>query len=138
MAGTFVLLRSVARYPNATSFDLEIFQSAHRSNLAKGITGRLHKESGCFFHYLEGENEALQNLLDRMRQDDRHFAIQELQRGEFEFPLFTNWDMGFCKGNHACIRQLLGSLPFENAATSVANEIIGFMADQTPQLSLTS
>ena len=107
MAGTFVLLRSVARYPNATSFDLEIFQSAQRSNLAKGITGRLHKESGCFFHYLEGENEALQNLLDRMRQDDRHFAIQELQRGEFEFPLFANWDMGFCKGNHACIRQLL-------------------------------
>ncbi len=64
------------------------------NNSREGITGVLLSCSGIFFQILEGEEEAIDNLYEKILQDDRHHKIlclkSELNVSERRFP---EWSM---------------------------------------------
>lgn len=64
------------------------------NNSREGITGVLLSCSGIFFQILEGQEEAIDNLYEKILQDDRHYQIlclkSELNISERRFP---EWSM---------------------------------------------
>lgn len=70
-----------------------IIAVSRRNNSRDGLSGLLIYDSKRFFQYLEGEREALDRAVRRIRADDRHIAFVELSRGEVAAPQFGEWDM---------------------------------------------
>ena len=123
----FVFYRSIAHFTNTASDELRILQEARTNNLRLGLTGLLHKEDGRYFQYLEGEANALFNVFDRIQHDRRHTALEVLSSGSCSERLFPDWEMGFCHGNHGCMKERVGN-SFALARGKVAEtKILAFM-----------
>ena len=74
-------LRSLA-YTSLARLDLEetdlirIRESARHLNALDGITGLLLFNGSRFLQIIEGDPEAIGELIERLRTDDRHSAIE--------------------------------------------------------------
>src|SRR5450432_2000384 len=78
------------------SEDLEqILRTARPRNLAVGITGILLYRHGHFLQVLEGPNEQLNVLLDRLNRDPRHDSVRVLLEGYVLSRAFGAWSMAF-------------------------------------------
>lgn len=86
---------SVAREPFSESELVSLLETSRRNNVACGVTGMLLHEDGTFLQILEGPEEVVQRLYDRIRLDRRHDGHLVLWRKEVEEPTFDGWSMGF-------------------------------------------
>lgn len=69
---------------------------ASRSNNAKSeIVGGLYYGDDRFFQYLEGEEEAVRALYDRIAGDSRHRNVTTLLEAPLEARTFVNWSMKY-------------------------------------------
>jgi len=76
--------------------DLEqILTSSRANNSTVGISGMLIFKNGEFMQALEGEKEAIEKLMARIDQDDRHDNITILSQKPIPNRHFKNWSMGF-------------------------------------------
>ncbi|WP_398304351.1 BLUF domain-containing protein [Zoogloea sp.] len=74
----------------------EIIQVSRRNNDLSGITGILVFDGWRFFQYLEGPEEAIRRLVDKLRLDPRHDNYVELLSSPFDGPRrFHKWSMGY-------------------------------------------
>lgn len=74
----------------------EIVQVSRCNNRLAGITGILVFDGWRFFQYLEGPEEAVRRLVDRLRLDPRHDDYAELLAAPFPGPRrFHKWSMGY-------------------------------------------
>lgn len=64
-----------------------------RYNSQNNIHGVLYCANGLFFQVLEGEREAVKNLFEKIKQDDRHFNVRVLAEGEVQHAQFSQWSM---------------------------------------------
>lgn len=79
---------------------------ARSNNAKKGITGLLlYDGMGTFMQALEGEEEHITALLDKIKKDSRHRRVNILWRGPITTRGFADWKMGFSK---------MSDLPTEN------------------------
>lgn len=85
----------------STSFDqadLEALLAKARANNEKvNVTGMLLYHDGSFLQVLEGEEEDVEAIVDKIQVDDRHCNVILLHRGEIDAPNFGDWSMGFCR-----------------------------------------
>ncbi|MEO1024695.1 MAG: BLUF domain-containing protein [Pseudomonadota bacterium] len=109
MADEYVLLRSIAQWRNAPSNDLDILMTSKKHNDAFGLTGRLHKENGWYFHILEGEARVLREVVSRIQNDPRNSATEIMASGSCPARRFPDWDMGFSDGAHDQLEAIIGS-----------------------------
>ncbi len=65
------------------------------NNSKAGITGMLLYNSGTFFQVLEGEEQELNSLFERVKHDSRHKGIIKLKSGNIPERHFPDWSMGF-------------------------------------------
>lgn len=63
-------------------------------NQLHDVTGLLVFHDGRFFQVLEGPEDAVLTIYDRIRDDRRHHDLEELYRGEVAERLFGEWSMG--------------------------------------------
>ena len=71
-----------------------IVESAQRRNLARGITGVLVFGSGVFFQWIEGPPAQMQNLIESLHSDPRHYDVVSLDQSEEQRErLYPNWEM---------------------------------------------
>jgi hypothetical protein len=70
-----------------------ILADARRNNPRHDITGALICRADIYLQLLEGPEEALTGLFDRIRRDDRHVEVVELRRAEVTDRLFPAWAM---------------------------------------------
>ena len=75
--------------------------TARRNNGASGITGMLLYAEGAFIQVLEGETEALDTTMERIRRNPLHRHILEIHRAEISERSFSGWAMGCRKGKPA-------------------------------------
>lgn len=69
---------------------------ASRSNNAKNeIVGGLYYGDDRFFQYLEGEEEAVRTLYDRIAADSRHHNVTTLLEEPLKARTFANWSMKY-------------------------------------------
>ncbi|MDI9244835.1 BLUF domain-containing protein [Marinobacter sp. CHS3-4] len=72
-----------------------ILMTSRRNNARREIVGGLYYGDGFFFQYLEGEENAVNELYDRIAKDDRHRSISTLVHEPLSSRSFSNWSMKY-------------------------------------------
>lgn len=88
---------------NAIVADADALAAAITSILAKsqannqrvGVTGALMFNSGCFAQVLEGSRSAVEEVFERIQQDERHGDVSLLAFEPAPSRAFGDWSMGF-------------------------------------------
>ena len=70
-----------------------LFSAARSHNKEQGITGALLLLGDRFVQTLEGDEDAVQALLARIRADARHEALEVLETGLVDGRVFGRWSM---------------------------------------------
>jgi len=78
-----------------TSTELDnIASQAQKNNSVEGITGLLLYGDHSFFQVLEGADESIESVKQRIWDDPRHRGLSELQDKSIETATFSDWSMG--------------------------------------------
>lgn len=72
----------------------ELLVTARKNNDSLNITGMLIHEEGSFFQVLEGREENIDLLFDKICEDKRHNKITKLIFEAIEERSFSEWSMG--------------------------------------------
>lgn len=95
MALSTLLYASSAR-SDLTKADIDdIVATARRVNADLEVTGLLAFDGRGFAQILEGEDQTIRSLYDRIRRDRRHFGCVLLFFGEMKQRRFKDWSMGY-------------------------------------------
>ncbi|WP_295852841.1 BLUF domain-containing protein [uncultured Microbacterium sp.] len=73
----------------------DLLAQSRRSNHAHDLTGMLLYRRGRFFQVLEGPQDAVDELMTKIRRDPRHTDIRVLLTEDVEERRFTEWTMGY-------------------------------------------
>jgi hypothetical protein len=92
----------------------EILSVARRNNAQLGVTGILLYHQGSFMQVLEGAEDALSTLFERICRDPRHTRIVKLRERAITTRGFGAWSMGFVSLDS----RLLSELPGRHALSS--------------------
>ena len=74
---------------------LEILHISRTNNPEKEITGLLLYHDGNFIQALEGPEENVRAVYNKIVSDKKHYDVHLLMQGYSEERLFPNWAMGF-------------------------------------------
>ncbi|HEX8348318.1 MAG TPA: BLUF domain-containing protein [Hymenobacter sp.] len=88
-------LKSLLLQARATNHDLR-------------ITGILLFSDGLILQVLEGEEDVVRSLYDKIRHDPRHTHVMTLSDGAVERRVFPDWSMGFPTQKTSEFLQLAG------------------------------
>ena len=86
-------------YTSRASLDLsaqdlaDIHDSARHLNALDGITGLLVFDGVRFLQIVEGSQEAIDSLVDRLRADSRHSAVEVRDERLVDERSFPDWSM---------------------------------------------
>ena len=72
-----------------------ILAKSQANNRKVDVTGALMFNSGCFGQVLEGPLEAVEQIFERIQQDERHGDVSLLAFDPAPERAFENWSMGF-------------------------------------------
>ena len=90
-----IVYRSVAD----DSFDLpgiySMLSRARDYNTSNGITGCLLYHNSKFLQLLEGEEEKIEGLFQKISSDSRHRQVEIIEQGILDTRLFNEWSMAF-------------------------------------------
>ena len=73
----------------------ELLKRSRASNSKLGITGMLLFKDGNFMQILEGIEDKVRALYDKIARDRRHGSCKVLFEGHSSEPNFPDWAMGF-------------------------------------------
>ena len=99
---------SRARAPMSSAQLLELLLQSRSNNLERGITGMLLYGNGTFLQVIEGDDAAVDRLVDRISEDSRHDGIQLLGRREIQQRQYSDWSMGFERVTDEGLQQVEG------------------------------
>jgi CheY-like chemotaxis protein len=108
--------------PSETDIEVQrIVTVARERNAEVGITGALIFTHTHFAQFLEGPERAVDQLMERLRQDPRHDHVRVVSTPSFERRRFSDWSMAY--GGSSVFVSTLVTRAFENqAAASDANK----------------
>ena len=86
---------SSAKEPWSTQELLGLLQKCRESNAGNGVTGMLLYGNETFLQVLEGEEKAIDALVERISNDPRHTNFQILHRRTIQRRQYSDWSMGF-------------------------------------------
>jgi len=86
----------------------KMLSQARTSNEAAGITGMLICYEGLFIQFLEGEEDDITSLFEKITKDKRHQEILILDYGYSETRSFADWSMAFERLNPEEAREITG------------------------------
>ena len=94
-----VTYTSLARLDLTAADLLEIHQTAKRLNALDGITGLLIFNGSRFLQIIEGDEAAIDDLIERLRRDDRHSAVGLRDTRYADHRAFPDWSMELVEVN---------------------------------------
>ncbi len=101
----------------------ELLAKARTANERAGLTGMLlHSDAdGSFFQVLEGETEAIDRLLSKLRADQRHSHLTIIIREPILQRDFADWTMGFASVSPEKLRKIPGLNDFFSGGSCFAD-----------------
>lgn len=72
-----------------------ILLTSRRNNAARGVVGGLYYGDGCFFQYLEGEENSVRALFDAIAGDSRHGDVRVVLDKPIDALSFHGWSMKY-------------------------------------------
>ncbi len=91
-----------------------LLEIARRNNAAVGVTGMLLYKDGNFMQAIEGEEDALQKLHEKIQKDPRHGGMLTLLKKPIEERQFPDWTMAFRNLADDALREQPGYNEFLN------------------------
>lgn len=91
-----LIYASAATVPFANADLQALLKKARENNESLGVSGMLVYHKGSFLQVLEGEEDVVLPLFEKIERDDRHDSVKMLLRATVEEPSFGEWKMGFC------------------------------------------
>jgi len=73
---------------------LDLLHTSRGYNTIDNITGVLMHRDGYFLQIIEGEQDVIEDLFQRLNNDTRHENIKMILDRSIESRLFSNWAMG--------------------------------------------
>jgi hypothetical protein len=96
MEGYYTVCYVSKAAPELTKADLtQLFEYSTNSNIKSGVTGILLHSLGNFFQVLEGREEYIMNLYDKIKIDKRHTDIFTVFNKKTINPTFLKYDSKF-------------------------------------------
>ena len=92
----------------------ELLAQSRENNTRAGITGMLVYKGGNFMQLIEGEDDAIDSLQAKIRQDSRHCGMISLLREPISERLFQGWSMGFRNLQSPDVQSMEGFSDFMN------------------------
>lgn len=74
---------------------LELLNTSEANNSSLGVTGMLLYRDGNFLQVLEGEEEVVNSLYQRIATDPRHRSVMTIFKRSIPKREFADWRMGF-------------------------------------------
>ena len=75
----------------------DLLKIARENNKALDVTGMLLYRDGFFIQALEGEEETVMSLYNKIKTDPRHRSVLQVYRESVKNRSFEEWSMGFNK-----------------------------------------
>jgi hypothetical protein len=73
----------------------QILATSRRNNARDDVTGALLFSGGAFAQFLEGPDDAVARVFERVRHDPRHHDVAVVHQADAAERLFQNWSMSF-------------------------------------------
>lgn len=74
---------------------LRLLATSRKNNERLGITGMLLYKDGNFMQVLEGEEQTVRTLHNKIKNDPRHRGMLTILQGESNQREYPEWSMGF-------------------------------------------
>jgi len=74
---------------------LDILKVSRTNNVSKEITGLLLYKGGNFMQVLEGSDEVVTALYEKIKLDSRHKDVSVISREQISARQFSAWEMAF-------------------------------------------
>jgi hypothetical protein len=103
----------------------DIASRARLGNAERDITGLLIFDGMRFCQYLEGGQKQVLALLERIRQDTRHFNLQVLHHGELAARRFRRFSLGYCMVEDDDVLERMESLDGQAAMEAFSGLLSG-------------
>ncbi|NEO84945.1 MAG: diguanylate phosphodiesterase [Spirulina sp. SIO3F2] len=87
---------------------VSLLETSRKNNAKAKITGILLHENGSFFQVLEGTQEAVEQLYERILHDNRHTKVVTIIREPIAKRTFGEWTMGFVKLDSQELDEIIG------------------------------
>ena len=86
----------IERDPERLALEIQHILAASKVNNTRvGVTGALMFNAGCFGQVLEGPQDAVEAVFERIQRDARHGDVSLLEVRPIEMRAFPTWSMGF-------------------------------------------
>lgn len=104
-----------------------LLEQARRNNAKLGVTGILLYEGGSFIQVLEGDQDAVEALYQRVSADDRHYRVQRLRERPIKTRSFADWTMGFVAIDPKLMLPRRHALISNGSLQDDASELLSFL-----------
>ncbi len=94
-----------------------LLEKARENNGARNITGMLLFREGLFVQALEGQEEEIVRLFDKICKDKRHAEVIQIYLKPIQERSFPEWSMGFNRFDEKSGELIEGYTNFLSAAT---------------------
>ena len=103
---------------------IDILRTSRTNNSSRGITGMLLYKDGNFLQVVEGPEDVITNLMEKVERDNRHRGLIILTKRPLQERQFADWSMAFTD---------LGSLSEEDKAAHSSFLTDSFVDDEFRQ-----
>lgn len=116
-----IIYASAATSPISGEMLLEMLDRFRNKNARLGITGMLLHSDGSFFQVLEGEKNAVEQLFERIQQDQRHASVTVIIREPIVTRAFSEWSMAFAEATPKQLEEINGLNDFFQQGSCLAD-----------------
>jgi Sensors of blue-light using FAD len=108
--GSMIQISYISRAAEPMPADklLALLQQCLANNVSNGVTGMLVYGNETFLQALEGEDKAVDDLVEKISKDPRHNNIQLLHRRPIAERQYSDWTMGFKRISDHDLKQIAG------------------------------
>ena len=99
---------SHATAPMSAEQLITLLQQCLKNNVSNSVTGMLLYGNETFLQALEGDEKAVDDLVEKIKKDPRHTNIQFLHRKTIERRQYSEWSMGFKLVSDSELQQIEG------------------------------
>lgn len=93
----------------------ELLETVRKKNKALNVTGMLVYDGRSFLQVLEGEEDVVNKLYQKISRDNRHSGTVKIIDESIEERMFTDWSMGYAKASVDQLKQIKGMNDFFSA-----------------------
>lgn len=108
---SLIYVSSSVREMNAEEL-LDILKVSRENNVAKDVTGLLLYKGGNFMQALEGPDDVVMALYEKIKKDPRHKDVSIISTEQIQKRQFPAWEMAFTNLDNPEIRNEPGYSQF--------------------------